>query len=124
MCSVGLYLFVALSHVVGVLCVSPPSVCSVPPGPVTLPENSTADVQLVQISSGGDVALRVTVNPEELFYLKGNALMVKKGVDYEVIKVTVLSNEPTLKLINVQKHSFPLDERMSSLAAEATVSQC
>lgn len=71
---------------------SPSSVCTVPPGPVTLAENSTADVQLVQISAGGDVALKVTVNPDELFYLRGNALMVKKGVDYEVIQVAQHSN--------------------------------
>lgn len=51
---------------------------------MTVPENNTADVQLVKIISGSDVALAVTVNPEDLFYLKGNALMVKKGVDYEV----------------------------------------
>lgn len=66
-------------------CLSPLSVCTVPPGPVTVPENNTADVQLVKIISGSDVALKVTVNPEDLFYLKGNALMVKKGLDYEVI---------------------------------------
>lgn len=65
-------------------CKSPLSVCTVPPGPVTVPENNTADVQLVKIISGSDVALKVTVNPEDLFYLKGNALMVKKGLDYEV----------------------------------------
>lgn len=69
------------------VCVSPSlsvPVCTVPPGPVSVPENNTADVQLVKIDSGDDVALRVSVNPEELFYLKGNALMVKKGLDYEV----------------------------------------
>lgn len=60
------------------------SVCTVPPGPVTVPENNTADVQLVKIISVSDVILTVVVNPEDLFYLKGNALMVKKGLDYEV----------------------------------------
>lgn len=63
------------------LCVLP--VCTVPPGPVTVSENNTADVQLVEITSGGDVTLTVTINPDSLFYLKGNALMVKKGLDYE-----------------------------------------
>lgn len=62
----------------------PTPVCTVPPGPVSVPENNTADIQLVKIDSGDDVALRVSVNPEDLFYLKGNALMVKKGLDYEV----------------------------------------
>lgn len=59
-------------------------VCTVPPGPITVPENNTADVQLVQISSGSEVTLTLTVNPENFFYLKGNALVVKKGLDYEV----------------------------------------
>lgn len=63
------------------LCVLP--VCTVPPGPVTVSENNTADVQLVEITSGVDVTLTVTINPDSLFYLKGNALMVKKGLDYE-----------------------------------------
>ncbi|XP_041796296.1 cadherin-related family member 5 [Chelmon rostratus] len=65
-------------------------VCTVPPGPVTVPENNTADVQLVKISSGGDVTLTVSVNPEDLFYLKGNALMVKKGLDYESLSSAAL----------------------------------
>lgn len=56
-----------------------------PPGPVTVPENNTVDVQVVQISSGSGVTLTVAVNPEDLFYLKGNSLMVKKGLDFEVI---------------------------------------
>lgn len=60
---------------------------------MTVPENNTADVQLVKIISGGDVVLTVTVNPEDLFYLKGNALMVKKGVDYEVITGNVRSDQ-------------------------------
>ncbi|KAG7481655.1 cadherin-related family member 5-like [Solea senegalensis] len=64
--------------------------CSVPPGPVTVSENSTADVQLVQISSGSDVTLKVTVNPEGLFYLRGNDLMAKKGLDYESLSSAAL----------------------------------
>lgn len=59
-------------------------VCTVPPGPISVPENNTADVQLVQISSGSEVTLALTVNPENFFYLRGNAVMVKKGLDYEV----------------------------------------
>lgn len=57
-----------------------------PPGPVTVPENNTAEVQVVKITSGSDVVLTVVVNPEDLFYLKGRALMAKKGLDYEVRK--------------------------------------
>ncbi|XP_030270589.1 cadherin-related family member 5 [Sparus aurata] len=64
--------------------------CTVPPGPVTVPENNTADVQLVKISSVDDVTLTVTVNPEDLFYLQGNALMVKKGLDYESLSTAAL----------------------------------
>ncbi|XP_069384198.1 cadherin-related family member 5 [Paralichthys olivaceus] len=64
--------------------------CTVPPGPVTVSENITADVQVVQIVSGADVTLTVTVNPGDLFYLKGNVLMVKKGLDYESLSSTTL----------------------------------
>ncbi|CAF91575.1 unnamed protein product, partial [Tetraodon nigroviridis] len=65
-------------------------VCTVPPGPITVPENNTADVQLVQISSGGEVTLTLTVNPDDFFYLRGNALMVKKGLDYEALSSSTL----------------------------------
>lgn len=79
-------LTVALLSKLWFICyLSPLSVCTVPPGPVTVPENNTVEVQVVKISSSSDVTLTVTVNPEDLFYLKGDALMVKKGLDYEVI---------------------------------------
>ncbi|XP_044060539.1 cadherin-related family member 5 isoform X2 [Siniperca chuatsi] len=64
--------------------------CTVPPGPVTIPENNTADVQLIKISSSSDVTLTITVNPQDLFYLYGNALMVKKGLDYESLSSAAL----------------------------------
>ncbi|CAK6980847.1 cadherin-related family member 5 [Scomber scombrus] len=64
--------------------------CTVPPGPVTVPENNTAEVPLVKIISVSDVILTVVVNPDELFYLKGNALMVKKGLDYESLSSATL----------------------------------
>lgn len=64
--------------------------CTVPPGPVTVAENNTADVQLVKIISNSDVILTVDVNPDDLFYLKGNALMVKKGLDYESLSTSTL----------------------------------
>lgn len=67
---------------------------------MTVPENNTADVQLVKISSGGDVTLTVSVNPEDLFYLKGNALMVKKGLDYEVITARLTPDQLLVKYIN------------------------
>lgn len=62
------------------------SVCTVPPGPVSVPENNTADILVAKISSGSDVTLSITVNPEDQFYLKGDVLMLKKGLDYEVIQ--------------------------------------
>ncbi|MEQ2205170.1 hypothetical protein XENOCAPTIV_027455, partial [Xenoophorus captivus] len=65
-------------------CWCPLTVCTVPPGPVMIPENNTADIQVVKITSNNDVTLSVSVNPEDLFYMKGNILMVKKGLDYEV----------------------------------------
>ncbi|XP_026149700.1 cadherin-related family member 5 [Mastacembelus armatus] len=65
-------------------------ICTVPPGPVTIPENNTADVQVVQISSSSAVTLMVTVNPEDLFYLKMNTLMIKKGLDYESLPSATL----------------------------------
>ncbi|XP_039477045.1 cadherin-related family member 5 [Oreochromis aureus] len=64
--------------------------CTVPPGPIPVSENNTADVQVAKISSNSDVTLTVTVNPEDLFYLKGNALMVKKGLDYESLPSATL----------------------------------
>lgn len=73
--------------------VTPLSVCTVPAGPVPVPENSTADLQVVKISSGSDVTLTVVRNPEEMFYLKGKALMVKKELDYEVINFQNKSTE-------------------------------
>ncbi|XP_037835880.1 cadherin-related family member 5 [Kryptolebias marmoratus] len=57
--------------------------CTVPPGPVTIPENNTVDIQVVKIISSSDVSLTVAVNPDDLFYIKGNILMVKRGLDYE-----------------------------------------
>ncbi|KAM6943484.1 cadherin-related family member 5 [Xenentodon cancila] len=64
--------------------------CTVPPGPVTVPENNTADVQVVKIISISEVTLKVTVNPEDLFYIKGNVLMVKKALDYETLSSPTL----------------------------------
>ncbi|XP_056269668.1 cadherin-related family member 5 [Pseudoliparis swirei] len=58
--------------------------------PITVPENNTADLQLVTIVSVSDAALSISVNPEDLFYLKGNALMVKKGLDYESLPSAAL----------------------------------
>ncbi|XP_071394869.1 cadherin-related family member 5 [Centroberyx affinis] len=57
--------------------------CTVSPGPVSIPENNTADLLVAKVSAGSDVTLTVVGNPEDFFYLKGNELMVKKGLDYE-----------------------------------------
>ncbi|KAM4744608.1 cadherin-related family member 5 isoform 2-T2 [Anableps anableps] len=64
--------------------------CTVPPGPVTIPENSTADIQVVKIVSSNDVVLSVSVNPEDLFYIRGSVLMLKKGLDYESLSSPAL----------------------------------
>ncbi|XP_061924604.1 cadherin-related family member 5 [Entelurus aequoreus] len=80
--------------------------CTVPPGPVVVPENNTADIQVVKISSGSDVTLMVVANPQEMFYLKGKALMVKKELDYEAVQNTatlvvwVQCNRPGSKSLN------------------------
>lgn len=50
-----------------------------------VPENNTVDVVVAKIYADRDVRLTVVKNPEELFYLKGNEVVVKKGLDYEVI---------------------------------------
>lgn len=75
-------------------------VCTVPPGPITVSENNTADVHLVEITSGSEVTLMVTVNPDNLFYLKANALMVKKGLDYEVGRV-LPSKKAIIRIIRI-----------------------
>ncbi|XP_015227070.1 PREDICTED: cadherin-related family member 5 [Cyprinodon variegatus] len=64
--------------------------CTVPPGPVTIPENNTVDVQVVKIIPVSDVTLSISSNPEDLFYIKGNLLMVKKGLDYETLSSKTL----------------------------------
>nr|XP_061811157.1 cadherin-related family member 5-like [Nerophis lumbriciformis] len=80
--------------------------CTVPAGPVAVPENNTADLEVVKISSGSDVTLTVVVNPEEKFYLKGKALMVKKELDYEALPkgaalvVWVQCSRPGSKSVN------------------------
>ncbi|XP_056134228.1 cadherin-related family member 5 isoform X2 [Lampris incognitus] len=58
--------------------------CTVSPGSVSVAENNTADVLVAKVSSGGDVLLTVVQNPDDLFYLRRNELMAKKGLDYEV----------------------------------------
>ncbi|KAF7659749.1 hypothetical protein LDENG_00293570 [Lucifuga dentata] len=64
--------------------------CTVPPGPVSVPENNTSDIAVAKISTGSDVTLRIVVNPEDLFYLKGDLLMVKKDLDYESLPSAAL----------------------------------
>lgn len=91
-----LFISIVLWHKCDIWASSPPAVCTVPPGPVTVPENNTVDIQVVKIISGSDVSLKVTVNPEDLFYIKGNILMVKRGLDYEVIQLNHSWNQHKL----------------------------
>ncbi|CAL8243574.1 unnamed protein product [Lota lota] len=58
-------------------------ICTVPPGPVFVPENNTVDVVVAKINADNDVRLTIVKNPEALFYLKGDEVLVKKGLDYE-----------------------------------------
>ncbi|XP_034049880.1 cadherin-related family member 5 isoform X2 [Thalassophryne amazonica] len=79
--------------------------CTVPSGPVSVPENNTADVPVVKIASSGDVKLTVVVNPEDLFFLKGNVLMIKRGLDYESLQsgtlvVWVQCSKPGSRSVN------------------------
>ncbi|KAG7276847.1 hypothetical protein CRUP_007984, partial [Coryphaenoides rupestris] len=46
-------------------------------------KNNTVDVVVAKINADRDVRLTVVKNPEDLFYLKGNEVVVKKGLDYE-----------------------------------------
>ena len=50
-----------------------------------VPENNTVDVVVAKINADSDVRLIIVKNPEELFFLKGDEVLVKKGLDYEVI---------------------------------------
>lgn len=67
--------------------------CIVPPGPVLVSENNTADVEVVQIdtSPSPDLVLDLLVNPDDLFYLQGNALMAKRGLDFEALSSPTLT---------------------------------
>uniref|UniRef100_A0A3P9HEP5 Cadherin related family member 5 n=1 Tax=Oryzias latipes TaxID=8090 RepID=A0A3P9HEP5_ORYLA len=73
-----------------VVSVAQKRLCTVPPGPVSIAENNTADVEVVKIISSADVTLVVSVNPENLFYIKGSILMMKKGLDYESLPSAAL----------------------------------
>lgn len=61
------------------------TVCTVLPGSVFVPENNTVDVVVAKINADSDVRLTIVKNPEDLFFLKGNEVLVRKGLDYEVI---------------------------------------
>lgn len=60
-------------------------VCSVPPEPVTIRENSTVDTFIATVNTTErDITLSLMENPEEAFELRGTDLMAKKGLDFEV----------------------------------------
>ncbi|KAJ3592977.1 hypothetical protein NHX12_005315 [Muraenolepis orangiensis] len=79
---VNLLLGCVLLVSLGTLCCAQ-KICTVPPGPVFVPENNTVDVVVAKINADGDVRLTIVKSPEDLFFLKGNEVLVKKGLDYE-----------------------------------------
>ncbi|KAK7929829.1 hypothetical protein WMY93_006224 [Mugilogobius chulae] len=86
--------------------------CIVPPGPVLVSENNTADVEVVQIdtSPSPDQVLDLLVNPSDLFYLQGNALMAKRGLDFEAL------SSPTLTVwVQCKTENFTLSESVEIL---------
>ena len=50
-----------------------------------VPENNTVDIVVAKINADSDVRLTIVKNPEDLFFLKEVEVLVKKGLDYEVI---------------------------------------
>ncbi|XP_033847706.2 cadherin-related family member 5 [Periophthalmus magnuspinnatus] len=86
--------------------------CIVPPGPVLVSENNTADVEVVQIdtSLSPDLVLDLLVNPDDLFYLQGNALMAKRGLDFEAL------SSPTLTVwVQCKTENYTLSESVEVL---------
>lgn len=84
----------------------------VPAGPVLVPENNTADVEVVQIETGSspELDLQILINPDNLFYLHGNALMIKRGLDYESL------SSPTLMVwVRCRTESSSLNESVEVL---------
>ncbi|XP_072321408.1 cadherin-related family member 5 isoform X2 [Eucyclogobius newberryi] len=86
--------------------------CIVPPGPVLVSENNTVDVEVVQIdtSPSPDLVLDLLVNPDDLFYLQGNALMAKRGLDFEAL------SSPTLTVwVQCKTENYTLSESVEVL---------
>ncbi|CAL1604791.1 unnamed protein product [Knipowitschia caucasica] len=87
-------------------------ICIVPSGPVLVAENNTVDVEVVQIdtSPSPDLVLDLLVNPDELFYLNGNALMAKRGLDFEAL------SSPTLTVwVQCKTDNYTLSESVEVL---------
>lgn len=60
-------------------------VCTVPPEPVSVRENSTVDTFIATVNTTeSDITLTLMENPAEAFELRGTDLMAKKGLDFEV----------------------------------------
>ncbi|KAL2088452.1 hypothetical protein ACEWY4_015351 [Coilia grayii] len=60
--------------------------CTVPPEPVTIRENSTVDTFIATVNTTErDITLSIMENPEEAFELKGMDLMAKRGLDFEAL---------------------------------------
>ncbi|XP_031425121.1 cadherin-related family member 5 isoform X2 [Clupea harengus] len=60
--------------------------CTVPPEPVSVRENSTVDTFIATVNTTeSDITLTLMENPAEAFELRGTDLMAKKGLDFEAL---------------------------------------
>ncbi|KAG5269993.1 hypothetical protein AALO_G00187440 [Alosa alosa] len=77
--------------------------CTVPPEPVSIRENSTVDTFIATVNTTErDITLTLMENPEEAFELRGTDLMAKKGLDFEAL----LSEDALTVRIKCNKTGF------------------
>ncbi|XP_036400179.1 cadherin-related family member 5-like [Megalops cyprinoides] len=86
--------------------------CSVPPDPVTIKENHTIDIPLITINIIEGVTLTLLDNPDNLFGLQGNRVMLMKVLDFET-----LPSELTFR-VQCDKANFPSAELLVSILVE------
>uniref|UniRef100_A0A8C1GZR0 Cadherin domain-containing protein n=1 Tax=Cyprinus carpio carpio TaxID=630221 RepID=A0A8C1GZR0_CYPCA len=80
-------------------------ICTIPPEPVAIKENNTADTVVVHINTTTkDVTLNLTENPGNAFSLRGSELIAKKGLDFE-ITLTVI-----VRVVNINDNPPSFDK--------------
>uniref|UniRef100_A0A8C1VA93 Cadherin domain-containing protein n=1 Tax=Cyprinus carpio TaxID=7962 RepID=A0A8C1VA93_CYPCA len=80
-------------------------ICTIPPEPVAIKENNTADTVVVHINTTTkDVTLNLTENPGNAFDLRGSELIAKKGLDFE-ITLTVI-----VRVVNINDNPPSFDK--------------